>query len=263
MTSACSIRSNRQVSSWKSHTSTCLHICLSYSTCCHTVHAVIQYMLSYSTCCRTVHAICSTCCHTVHAVVQYMLSYSTCCHTVHAVIQYMLYAVHAVIQYMLSYSTCCRTVHAICSTNSLLWATTASAQVLLAFLTELCKVQSSDTLTYFKSSLKSHHLKLSYWLGCVCVCVCVCTFLFWFFALTKCSNPEKCHTKKYIIMYMITSLCNVFSVNTIFFLLGFARWDSEKWCASTNHTRHLPTSVKGIGTHGHLCQSDNMCCLRH
>lgn len=48
-----------------------------------------------------------------------------------------------------------------------------------------------------------------------------------------------------------------------FFLLGFARWDSEKWCASTNHTRHLPTSVEGTGWHGHICQSDNTHRLRH
>ena len=227
-------------------------------------------MLSYSTCCRTVHAICSTCCHTVHAVVQYMLSYSTCCHTVHAVIQYMLYAVHAVIQYMLSYSTCCHTVHAVI--QYMLYAVQthfSGLQLPQLKCSWLFWLNSAKCSHQTRSHILNHLWNLITWSCpidwgvCVCVCVCVCTFLFWFFALTKCSNPEKCHMKKYIIMYMITSLCNVFSVNTIFFLLGFARWDSEKWCASTNHTRHLPTSVKGIGTHGHLCQSDNTCCLRH
>ena len=40
-----------------------------------------------------------------------------------------------------------------------------------------CKVRSSNTLTSFKSSLKSHLFKLPCWLCvCVCVCVCVCCF---------------------------------------------------------------------------------------
>ena len=37
----------------------------------------------------------------------------------------------------------------------------------------LCRVRSSNTLTSFKSSLKSHLLKLSCWF-CVCLCVCAC-----------------------------------------------------------------------------------------
>ena len=36
-----------------------------------------------------------------------------------------------------------------------------------------CQVRSSITLTAFKSSLKSHLFRLSYWL---CVCVCACAF---------------------------------------------------------------------------------------
>ena len=40
-----------------------------------------------------------------------------------------------------------------------------------------CKVRSSDKLRFFRSSLKSHLLKLSYWLHAWCLCA--CKSLFW------------------------------------------------------------------------------------
>ena len=65
------------------------------------------------------------------------------------------------------------------------------------------KVRSSNTFTSFRSSLKSHLLKLSYWL-CVCVCTCArahmhaCRSLFWLcfvlcfvMDLAMCSKLEK------------------------------------------------------------------------